>query len=557
MGGNGRSCAGRSRLQVACALLAITLAGAFVRADNLGLRSFSADEVLHVFAARALLRGEEPQLPSGLPYRRALPVTRAVAAAFAAWGESEAAARVPSVVAGVAAIPAIYLVGSSMFGPATGLLAAFLLAFSPDAVSMSRFVRMYAPLQGLLLLGAWAIYLGLAGAGRRGALGPGRRAVASAAGAALLFAAASLHPEAFLLAAAIGAYLVAASAGTALTAGWRAVARTAHGAAAGAALGCGVLVALVAPEALASLWERGTTRLPWFPAEARDARFYHYYLATTYGYLWFFAPAASIAVLLTAFRPGLYVALLFWVSFVALSALVETQSARYVFVILPFLFLLLAEAGRLAGALLWERLLGRLREVLPWPRLARPVAALLFVGALALGVRGSPWFAAAQSDRLKPVGEFAGVLYEQWREAAAYVGSSGVSDAPIVANSDHLAVYYFGRIDGRLLYTYQTPHAGDRDPERTAGGWRFVSYRSGAPSFSDLADLEAFVARHPRGWLILERRWLQAHPDRLAPGVRTFITRHLEEKKTPADASLAVFAWDGSRQARVRRGVGR
>jgi hypothetical protein len=557
MGGKGPSYARWSRLQVACALLAITFAGAFVRADNLGLRSFSADEVLHVFAARALLRGEEPQLPSGLPYRRALPVTRAVAAAFAAWGESEAAARVPSVVAGVAAIPAIYLVGSSMFGPATGLLAAFLLAFSPDAVAMSRFVRMYAPLQVLLLLGAWAIYLGLAGAGRGRTLGPRWRAGASAAGVGLLLAAARLHPEAFLVASAIGAYLVAASASTALTAGWRAVARTAHGAAVGAALGGGVLVALVAPEALASLWERGTTRLPWFPAEAWDASFYHYHLGATYGYLWFFAPAASIAVLLTAFRPGLYVALLFWVPLVALSALVETQSARYVFVLLPFLFLLLAEAGRLAGALLWDRLLARLREVLPWPRLARPVAALLFVGTVALGVRGSPWFAAAQANRLKPAGEFAGALYEQWREAAAYVAASGAPDAPIVANSDHLAVYYFGRIDGRLLYTYQTPHGGDRDVERTKDGWRFVSYRSGAPSFSDLADLEAFVARHARGWLILERRWLQAYPDRLAPGVRTFITRHLEEKKTPADASLAVFSWNGLKQARVRRAATR
>jgi Dolichyl-phosphate-mannose-protein mannosyltransferase len=542
-------CARWSRLSVAVALLVITLAGAFLRADNLGLRSFSVDEVLHVFAARALLRGEEPQLPSGEPYRRALPLTRAVAAAFAAWGESEASARVPSVVMGVAAIPAIYLVGRSMFGPATGLLAAFLLAFSPDAVAISRFVRMYAPVQVLLLLGAWGIYLGLAGAGRGGALGPWRRTAASVGGAALVLAAARLHPGAYLLAAAIVAYLVAASTCMALRAGWRAVARTAYGAAVGAAVACGVLIALVAPEAVAALWERGATRLPWFPAEAWDARFYHYHLSATYGYLWFFAPAASITLLLGAFRPGLYVVLLFWVPFVVLSALVATQSARYVSLILPFLFLLLAEAGRLAGVLLWERLLGRLREVLPRPRLARPAAALLFVGTLALAVRGSPWFAAAQSNRLKPAGEFAGALYEQWREAAAYVAASEASDVPIVANSDHLTLYYFGRIDGRLLYTYQRPHAGDRAVERTKDGWRFVSYRSGVPSFSDLADLEAFVARHPRGWLVLERRHLQAYPSPLAPGVRTFITRHLEEKPTPADASLALFHWDGQRRA--------
>lgn len=524
---------------VVLALLAITSAGAFFRADDLGQRSFSVDEVLHVFAARSLLAGGVPALPSGERYERALPVTWAVAAAFTWLGESEAAARLPLVVAGILAIPAIYALGTALFGRAAGFLAAFLLAASPDAVAMSRFVRMYAPAQLLVILAAWAIWRGLDDGPRRGVA-----CAWLALGAGLLAGTAYLHPEAYAFGLPLGLYVVVVAAAKAAAGGWRTALRwpAACALVAGAAVAAVVLAA--APDLAVRPLRAGLTRLPWFPAEAWDPKFYHWYLGTTYGCLWFLAPAATLALLLSAPRPGLYTALLFWVPFVAVSALVPTQSARYVFLFLPFVFLLVAEAGHQAGRLLWARLVARLGVVLPWPRLVLPVAAVAFAGTLALVVRSSPWLAAAQSNRLKPAGEFAGAAYEQWREAAAFVRASDAAGGVVVANSDHLALYYFGRIDGRLLYTYQQPHPGDRDAERTPGGWRFVSYRSGAPSFTGVEDLAAFVDRHPRGWLLLERRRLAAYPSPFAPGIRAFVAGRLEEQTTPADASLVVFSWD-------------
>jgi hypothetical protein len=540
-----------SRAAALLALAAITAAGAFVRADNLGARSFSVDEVLHVFAARSLNATGEPTLPSGERYGRALPVTRAVAALTSRFGEREAVARAPMVVAGVLAIPAVYLLGASLFGRVAGLLAACLLAFSPDGVAMSRFVRMYAPVQVLIIIATVLVWRGLrpADAARQGELP--RRAAWLVAGGVLLFATARLHAEAYLVALPIALYVAAAAAGTALTRGLAAAARSLEGLLLAVGLAAGAIVLLVGPHLVTNPLAKGLSRLPWFPAEAWDPKFYHQYLADTYSYLWFLAPAATLAALVTRFRPALYASALFWVPFVCLSAIVPTQSERYIFSFLPFLFVLLGEGGRLAGGLLFERLVARLGQGSPWPRAAVPVAALLFAGTLLGVVRLSPWFAAAQANRLKTHGDFAGAAYAEWREAGRWLGERAGPDEAIVSTGDHLALYYLGRLDARLLYRNHAPHGDDRDVQQTAHGWRFRSYTSGAPAFSDADDLAALLSRHARGYLVVDRRRVDLYPSPFAPGVRALIAERMTPVSTPADASLAVFAWGSPRTAQA------
>lgn len=532
------------------ALLAIVAAGLFVRGDNLGLRSFSVDETLQVLAARSLLATGAPTLPSGDLYTRALPVTHAVALAFSWWGESEAAARAPSVVAGTLAIPAAYLLGARLFGPVAGLLAAFLVAFSPDAVAMSRFVRMYAPTQTLVILGAWALACALLPATDPARPQPARRRLfAGAAGLALLLLATRLHMEVSLLAPAIALYLALVALAVTATQGVRAALRTPEACLLGAGALLAVLVVLAAPDVVSGSLRRGLTRLPWFPAEAWDPRFYDRYLADTYGYLWFLAAPATIAALVTRFRAGLFAALLFAVPFACLSVVVPTQSERYLFVFLPFLFVLLAQGGRLAGGLLLERLEARLAAGLPWPAPAQVTALLVFAATLGLVVRASPWFASAQANRLKPAGSFAGAAYHHWREVGEFVRARGGGQAAVIAGADQPALYYIGRLDGRLLYTNQGPHPGDRDVERTPGGWRFRSYTTGVAAFTDVEDLAAAIARHPRGFVIVERSRFVAYPEVLAPGVTSFLARKLTRETTPADETLVVFGWDEGRHA--------
>lgn len=70
------------------------------------------------------------------------------------FGETEPLVRLFSVVPGVLMIPATYLLGTRLFGRYVGLLAAFLVAASPQLIFYSREARMYsiATLFGILAL---------------------------------------------------------------------------------------------------------------------------------------------------------------------------------------------------------------------------------------------------------------------------------------------------------------------------------------------------------------------------------------------------------------------
>ena len=133
------------------ALAAIVLAGAWLRLTALSRQSLWFDEidvvvraqrpfqdVLHTFVAA----GENGPL-----YNVLLAVWMRVA------GVSEIAVRFPSAVAGVLALPLIYVLGRRLAGPTTGLFAAGLLSISPYHVWYSQEAKMYAFLV-LLALGS-------------------------------------------------------------------------------------------------------------------------------------------------------------------------------------------------------------------------------------------------------------------------------------------------------------------------------------------------------------------------------------------------------------------
>ena len=142
------------------ALLAIILAvGLWVRVANLAGPDLNIDEVLHVFAARSLLAGNGPMLPSGRPYRRAMPYTDAVAIAGRFGGVNEWTARVPSVIFGTLTIVLVFLMGRAWYGRdrfGSGIVT----ALAPMQIAFSREARMYTAFEFCFLLGVFAFYLG-------------------------------------------------------------------------------------------------------------------------------------------------------------------------------------------------------------------------------------------------------------------------------------------------------------------------------------------------------------------------------------------------------------
>ncbi|HWP34606.1 MAG TPA: glycosyltransferase family 39 protein, partial [Thermodesulfobacteriota bacterium] len=394
-----------SAAQVAHVAAAAAIAGAGIalRAINLGGPAFGFDEFYDVFAARSWLAGEGFHLPYG-PYTRGRLATLLTAAAFALFGESEATARLPALLFGSLALPLAYGAGRILFGPTAGLLALFLVAFSPDAIDASRFARLYSLLTFLTLLGALAAFRALEGNGADGPrLTPARLGWLALAAAATLVGA-HLHPVALGLPLAVQAYAGVLGVGLAVRRRYPLAAR--YGVLVAGFIVLEALALVVRPGLGAMMLDRALTALPWYTPQPGDVLVYHRHLANQYAWLWALVWPATVVVVLTRPRAGLFTALVFWLPFGILSGLVATKHPRYLLHLLPFAWLLLAGAAGLLWPTARAALLARVRPHLPAsvpPRLA--VAAVVGVAALPV-LRLTPSVVAAMRRPGQTTGTF-------------------------------------------------------------------------------------------------------------------------------------------------------
>lgn len=121
---------------------AVVLAGALVRLYRLGDESLWLDEIYSVIDITTRSTGEILLLPFDKLH---LPLYYLLLRFWTdLFGLSEASLRAPSMLFGIAAIGAIYLVGTRLYDRQVGLLSAVLLAFSTYHVHYSQEARMYS-----------------------------------------------------------------------------------------------------------------------------------------------------------------------------------------------------------------------------------------------------------------------------------------------------------------------------------------------------------------------------------------------------------------------------
>lgn len=133
--------------------IALTVVAAVPRFHELGKLSFYSDEALSVLSARSLLDRGSSQMPSGMPYLRALPFTWANAGAAAVFGvDDQASYRATSALLGTLTPAAVFLTGTAFTSPPAAALGATLLALSEWHIAFSRLSRMYVPFLFFFLL---------------------------------------------------------------------------------------------------------------------------------------------------------------------------------------------------------------------------------------------------------------------------------------------------------------------------------------------------------------------------------------------------------------------
>lgn len=131
------------------ALLAITALGLMLRLHSLGTQSLWFDEVLTAIGAQNLDWVLYTPHVFGHP-----PAQYLVGWLAQTPGNSEVTLRLPFLVAGVATVAAVGVLGARLLGRPTGLLVALTLACSPLHVELSQTARPYAP---FLLLAVVAV----------------------------------------------------------------------------------------------------------------------------------------------------------------------------------------------------------------------------------------------------------------------------------------------------------------------------------------------------------------------------------------------------------------
>ncbi|MEM7029106.1 MAG: glycosyltransferase family 39 protein [Chloroflexota bacterium] len=118
------------------------------------------DEFVTLLAMDMIGQQGVPVLPSGLFYEHGL-LYSYLAGFVALLGEPALLGRVTSLALGLVTIGLTYFLGQRWFSPAVGLLAAIGLALTPAAIHWHGRVRMYSLLQLLVLLTLWFMLISL------------------------------------------------------------------------------------------------------------------------------------------------------------------------------------------------------------------------------------------------------------------------------------------------------------------------------------------------------------------------------------------------------------
>jgi 4-amino-4-deoxy-L-arabinose transferase-like glycosyltransferase len=147
-------------------LIAILATALWLRWTSLQNVSFHVDEYITLRAARQILDRGLPLLPTGNFYSHGLILSYVEAGVMALVGFNPALARVPVLIVSLLTIVLTWWAGRRWFSPPAGLLAAALLAVTPEAIVWGSRARMYAPLQFFVLLAVFFYWQGLSRGGR-------------------------------------------------------------------------------------------------------------------------------------------------------------------------------------------------------------------------------------------------------------------------------------------------------------------------------------------------------------------------------------------------------
>lgn len=528
----------QSKSFIGVILLGVILGGAYLRLANLNGQSFWVDEMNHVVAAQALLRGEGATFPSGLPYTRSLLFTKLVSYSFALFGVSEFSARLPGALFGVLCIPLIFFVAKRLFRHVgVGLVAAFLQAFTPFNIGWSRVSRMYALFQFFFLLAAYAIYEGLEGTREKKSDVRLLQAwnldifwlviavLALAAATYLQVLSGVILPGLLLF---FGLMLVSG-----LIAHSEKSAQISKYVVLLILSLVGVVgIAMLAPDILAQAREAMHFSPNWANYDYVQNPFYYFWFLISNFYFTiaaFFLIGVVVAVAELR-KSALYLLALFVVPLALLSTIFVLKVERYMFHLFPFYLLIAAY-----GAVRLFELAGKAAQESSWrsPRGAKFALVLVFIGILG----ASDWLRFARKIPSLRAGTNGAVTIEEWNDACTFVRNQRAEKQPVISTLPVAVYYYLGHVDYFLASMENS-----RDEEIIKKDGALIDYYSNAGVIDTIEDLQNLMQTQSVGWLIVDL-YRFSETRYVRPEVKEFIEHQLQRRYETPEKTIAIYSW--------------
>jgi hypothetical protein len=465
--------------------------------------SLFVDEFVTAWAARNVLARGLPIFPSGNVYPHGFVFTYLVVP-FVLGEFNETLVRIPGLIVGLAGLPVAYWVGRRFFSDRVGLVAAAAMAVDPDHIVWGSRARMYGLLQLFTLLVVYVYYRGLADDR------PRDRYLAMG----LLTMAIFVHAEAAFLLPVLGL-------ATLVVCPWRRLLRWSVVLPfALAAVGAGIFF-LIAKFGQPGHLETLQESRPYLAFSAQLLRGPQAFAPVFASIHRLPLSLLSVVGLYFIFRPHfhrsspltyLYVVVIAFIALLVLLAGATWQRERYLFMVLPLLFLI-------GGEVLWHLL-----DLLPIPHSARfwqPALVALLV-ALFVGLSGAHTAYAQEWG------------YDQAYRYLRDEGKVGPDDR-VVSLMPTGAMLYLGQLDQFAIQRAYKEFVINRPQDGLlADLWTATPLMTDTVSFTDL------LSATPRVWFIADgwRFQTRYEPD--------FILTVLEQMDLEFDArGVLVFRGEG------------
>ena len=229
-------------------------------------------------------------------------------------------------------------------------------------------------------------------------------------------------------------------------------------------------------------------------------------------------------------RLALYLIACFTAPLLLSSFLVSWKAYRYIFHLLPIMFLLFSIGFCEFASYVYRSLVEFFQKELS-QRYAVTLAALMLVAGTTFLLGSTQWFSQGLRHHQMKVSYVDGVWHNNWREAIQFISSRAKLSDVIITPWPILAHHYG---ISQEIYLLNNNNSVDR----------FKQYMVGPSVIRDLKTLQHVIQQESSGWIVSERKRFFNLPYSIPTDIRDWIEETLTPVPLSSAEDMVLWRWD-------------